>query len=45
MIHFDKNNSYYVLLGVGFNLHAFTLNELREQAKEMYNFDISTVLN
>ena len=45
MIHFDKHNSYYVLLGVGFNLHAYSLPELREQAKSMYNFDCDTILN
>ena len=45
MIHFDINNSYYVLLGVGFNLHAYTLPDLIKQAKEIYDFDCLTVLN
>lgn len=45
MIHFDKNNSYFVLIGIGFNLYAYSLTELSKQAKEIYNFDISTILN
>lgn len=45
MIHFDKHNSYYILLGVGFNLFAYTLDDLRIKAKRLYNFDISTILN
>ena len=45
MIHFDNNNSYFVLIGIGFNLYAHSLTELRTQAKEIYNFDISTILN
>lgn len=45
MIHFDIHNSYYVLLGVEYNLQAFTLLDLRKQAKEIYNFDLLTLLN
>ncbi len=45
MIHFDKNNSCYILIGIGFNLHAFTLLDLRKQAKEIYNLDLLTLLN
>ena len=45
MIHFDTHNSYYVLLGVGFNLFAYTLLDLIIQAKTIYNYDCYTVLN
>ncbi len=45
MIHFDKHNSYYILTGIGYNLHAYTLSDLMKQAKELYNFDCLTVLN
>jgi hypothetical protein len=45
MIHFDKNNSFFVLIGVGFNLYAYSLPELIKQAKEIHNFNVLTILN
>lgn len=45
MIHYEQNGNYFVLLGVGFNLIAYTLPELKKQAKEIYNYNILTVLN
>ena len=45
MIHYEQNGNYFVLLGVGFNLMAFTMLELQQQAKRIYNFDILTLLN
>ncbi len=53
MIHLDKHNSFYVLLGtyeengvkVAFNLYCFSLAELIKQAKEIYKFDCLTLLN
>lgn len=45
MIHYEQNGNYFVLLGVGFNLMAFTMLELQRQAKQIYNLDILTFLN
>lgn len=45
MIHYEQDGSYFVLLGVGFNLIAYSIPELQKQAKELYNYDILTVLN
>ena len=45
MIHYEQNGNYFVLLGVGFNLMAFSIFELQRQAKQIYNLDILTLLN
>ena len=45
MIHYEQNGNYFVLLGVGFNLMAFSMLELQRQAKLLYNIDILTFLN
>lgn len=45
MIHYEQNGNYFVLLGIGFNLMAYSLNDLIKQAKDIYNLDLLTVLN
>lgn len=45
MIHYEQNGNYFVLLGIGFDLMAYSLPELQKQAKELYNYDILTILN
>lgn len=45
MIHYNQNGNYYVLLGIGFNLITFTLLDMIKQAKQIYNFDVLTILN
>ena len=45
LVHFETKGNYFVLLGVGFNLYAYTLSELITQAKEIYNINLLIVLN
>ena len=45
LVHYETNGNYYVLLGLGFNLYAYTLPELITQAKEIYNINLLIVLN
>lgn len=45
MIHYEQKGNYYVLLGIVFNLMAFSLTDLIKQAKEIYGLDLLTVLN
>lgn len=45
MIHYEEKGNYFILLGIGFNLMAYTLPELKKQAKELYNINILTFLN
>ena len=45
LVHFETKGNYFVLLGVGFNLYAYTLPELITQAKEVYNINLLIVLN
>ena len=45
MIHYEQKGNYFILLGIGFNLMAFSMLELQRQAKQIYNFDILTILN
>ena len=45
MIHYEQNGNYFILLGINFNLYAFSMLELQEQAKQIYNFDVLTLLN
>ncbi len=45
LVHYETNGNYYVLLGLGFNLYAYTLPELITQAKGIYNINLLTTLN
>ena len=45
MIHYDKQNGFYELIGKDFNLFAYTLKELKLQALTIHNIDILTILN
>ena len=45
LVHYETKGNYYVLLGLGFNLYAYTLPELITQAKEIYNINLLTILN
>lgn len=45
MIHYKEDGRYFVLLGVGFNLIAYSLSDLIKQAKDIYDVDILTILN
>ena len=45
LVHYETNGNYYVLLGLGFNLYAYTLPELITQVKEIYNINLLIVLN
>ena len=45
LVHYETKGSYFVLLGSGFNLYAYTLPELITQAKEVYNINLLITLN
>ena len=45
LVHYETKGNYFVLLGLGFNLYAFTLPELITQAKGIYNINLLIVLN
>ena len=45
LVHHETKGNYYVLLGLGFNLYAYTLPELITQAKGIYNINLLIVLN
>ncbi len=45
LVHYETKGNYYVLLGLGFNLYAYTLPELITQAKGIYNINLLIVLN
>ena len=45
LVHYETKGNYYVLLGLGFNLYAYTLPELITQVKEIYNINLLIVLN
>ena len=45
LVHYETKGNYFVLLGVGFNLYAYTLPELITQVKEIYNINLLIVLN
>ena len=45
LVHYETKGNYYMLLGLGFNLYAYTLPELIAQAKGIYNIDLLCVLN
>lgn len=45
LVHYETKGNYYVLLGLGFNLYAYTLTELITQAKEIYNINLLIILN
>ena len=45
LIHYETKGSYFVLMGLGFNLYAYTLPELITQAKKIYNINLLTTLN
>ena len=45
LIHYETKGNYFVLMGLGFNLYAFTLPELITQAKGIYNINLLIVLN
>ena len=45
LVHYETKGNYFVLLGLGFNLYAYTLPELITQAKETYNINLLIVLN
>lgn len=45
MVHYDKINKFYVLLGMGYDLHTFTLQDLVIQAKQLYDINVLTFLN
>ena len=45
LVHYETKGNYFVLLGLGFNLYAYTLAELITQAKEIYNINLLIVLN
>ena len=45
LVHYETKGNYYVLLGLGFNLYAYTLPELITQVKEIYNINLLTILN
>ena len=45
LVHFETKGDYYVLLGLGFNLYAYTLPELITQTKEIYNINLLCLLN
>ena len=45
LVHYETKGNYYVLLGLGFNLYAYTLPELIAQAKGIYKIDLLCVLN
>ena len=45
LVHYETKGNYYMLLGLGFNLYAYTLPELITQAKVIYNINLLTILN
>ena len=45
LVHYETKGKYFVLLGLGFNLYAYTLPELITQVKEIYNINLLIVLN
>jgi hypothetical protein len=45
LVHYETKGNYFVLLGLGFNLYAYTLPELITQAKEIYNINLLCALN
>ena len=45
LVHYETKGNYFVLLGAGFNLYAYTLPELITQAKGIYNINLLTTLN
>ena len=45
LVHYETTGNYYMLLGLGFNLYAYTLPELIAQAKGIYNINLLIVLN
>lgn len=45
MVHYDKTNNFYVLLGVRYDLHTFTLQDLITKAEKLYNINVLTFLN
>ena len=45
LVHYETKGNYFVLLGVGFNLYAYTLPELIAQAKGIYSINLLIVLN
>ena len=45
LVHYETKGNYFVLMGLGFNLYAYTLPELITQAKEIYNINLLTILN
>ena len=45
LVHYETKGNYFVLLGLSFNLYAYTLLELITQAKEIYNINLLIVLN
>ena len=45
LVHYETKGNYFVLLGVGFNLYAYTLPELITQAKEIYSINLLITLN
>ena len=45
LVHYETKGNYFVLLGLGFNLYAYTLPELITQVKEIYNIDLLCLLN
>ena len=45
LVHYETKGNYFVLMGLGFNLYAYTLPELITQVKEIYNINLLIVLN
>ena len=45
LIHYETKGNYFVLMGLGFNLYAYSLPELITQAKEIYNINLLITLN
>jgi hypothetical protein len=45
LVHYETKGNYFVLLGVGFNLYAYSLPELITQSKKIYNINLLTALN
>ena len=45
LVHYETKGNYFVLLGLDFNLYAYTLPELITQSKEIYNINLLCALN
>ena len=45
LVHYETKGDYFVLLGLDFNLYAYTLPELITQSKEIYNINLLIILN